>query len=163
MNAWQRYWFAPAPCLDLAVVRVIAVATQLFMMAIYGGQLHVLELRAAMPAESWQPLLILNAMNLPWGWEFRPSFETLRIIYYVAIGAGLLSLVGLLTNLSLAVFAASCVYLQAFVYSFGDFHHPEAVMMIALEVMMGRVMDEGIDHLGWLIQTMDALSASGTK
>ncbi len=38
-----------------------------------------------------------------------------------------------------------------------------AVMMIALEVMMGRVMDDGIDHLGWLIQTMDALSAFSTK
>jgi hypothetical protein len=144
MSAWQRYWFAPAPCLDLAVVRVIAVATQLFMMAVYASQLQDLELRAAMPDGNWQPLLILNVMNLPWGWEFRPSFDTLRIIYYVAIGAGLLSLVGLFTNLSLIVFAASCVYLQAFVYSFGDFHHPEAVMMIALGVLAispsGRVL-----------------------
>lgn len=144
MSAWERYWFAPAPCLDLAVVRVLAVATQLFMMAIYGAQLQNLELRAAMPDGSWQPLLILNFMNLPWGWEFRPSFDILRIIYYVAIGAGLLSLIGLLTNLSLVIFAASCMYLQAFLYSFGDFHHPEAAMMVALAVLAispsGRVL-----------------------
>jgi hypothetical protein len=33
------------------------------------------------------------------------------------------------------VFAASCVYLHAFNYSFNDFHHPEAVMMIALAAL----------------------------
>lgn len=144
MNAWQRYWFAPAPCLDLAIVRVIAVATQLFWMMVFKTQLQDLELRAAMPDGSWQPLLVLNFLNLPWGWEFRPSFETLQIIYYIAIGSGILSLVGLLTNLSLLVFAVTCVYLQAFLYSFGDFHHPEAVMMVALSVLSispsGRVL-----------------------
>jgi hypothetical protein len=150
VNAWQRYWFAPAPCLDLAVVRVVAVATQLFWMTLFAAHLPTLELRAAMPDGSWQPLLILNALNLPWGWEFRPSFEVLRIIYYVAVGAGVLSLIGLLTNLSLVVFATTCVYLQAFIYSFGDFHHPEAVMMVALSVLAispsGRVLSAD----GWL-------------
>jgi hypothetical protein len=67
VNAWQRYWFAPAPYLDLAVVRVVAVATQLFWMTLFAAHLPTLELRAAMPAESWQPLLVLNALNLPWG------------------------------------------------------------------------------------------------
>jgi hypothetical protein len=150
MNAWQRYWFAPAPCLDLAVVRVLAVATQLFWMVVWAGQLQDLELRAAMPDGSWQPLLILNIMNLPWGWEFRPSFETLRIIYYIAIGAGLLSLIGLLTNLSLIVFMAGCIYLQAFVYSFGDFHHPEAVMMIALGALAISPSGRALSLDAWL-------------
>jgi uncharacterized membrane protein YphA (DoxX/SURF4 family) len=150
VNAWQRYWFAPAPYLDLAVVRVVAVATQLFWMTLFAAHLPTLELRAAMPAESWQPLLVLNALNLPWGWDFRPSFDTLRVVYYLAVGAGALSLIGLFTNLSLLVFAATCVYLQAFIYSFGDFHHPEAVMMVALSVLAispsGRVLS--VD--GWL-------------
>jgi hypothetical protein len=55
-----------------------------------------------------------------------------------------LSLIGLLTNFSLVVFATTSVYLQAYLYSFGDFHHPEAVMMIALSVLAispsGRVL-----------------------
>ena len=97
-----------------------------------------------MPDGSWQPLLVLNVLNLPWGWGFRPSFDVLRIIYYVAIGAGALSLIGVLTNLSLVVFAVSCVYLQAFIYSFNDFHHNQAVMMVALSVLAispsGRVL-----------------------
>jgi uncharacterized membrane protein YphA (DoxX/SURF4 family) len=166
MKAWQRYWFAPAPCLDLAVVRMIAVATQLFIMTVFAGQLATLELRSAMPDGSWQPLLVLNVLNLPWGWEYRPSFELLRIIYYVAIGSGVLCLIGFLTNLSLVVFAATCVYLQAFIYSFGDFHHPEAVMMVALSMLAispsGRVLSvdawlrrrrKGEDDAGPLEQT----------
>jgi hypothetical protein len=55
-----------------------------------------------------------------------------------------LSLVGLVTNFSLVLFAATSVYLQAYLYSFGDFHHPEAVMMIALSALAispsGRVL-----------------------
>jgi len=144
MNAWQRYWFAPTPCLDLAVVRLIAVAMQLFWMVVFAVQLDVLELRATMADGSWQPLMVLNLLNLPWGWGFRPSFAVLHTIYYISIIAGLFSLVGLLTNLSLLVFAVTCIYLQAFVYSFGDFHHPEAVMMVALSMLAlspsGRVL-----------------------
>ncbi|HEX5079893.1 MAG TPA: TQO small subunit DoxD [Geminicoccaceae bacterium] len=144
MSFWQRYWFTPAPCLDLAIVRLIAVATQLFWMAIFASQLDALELRAALPAENWSPLIILNLLNLPWGWGFRPSFDTLQIIYYVSLVAGILALIGFLTNAALLVFAATCVYLQAFIHSFNDFHHPEAVMMVALTVLAlspsGRVL-----------------------
>jgi len=133
MSAWERYWFAPASCFDLAVVRIVAVATQLFF--IFSGQLGVLEARATLPDENWQPLVILNLLNLPWGWGFRPSFDVLQIIYYLCVLAGLLSLIGLFTNAALIVFAATSLYLQAFTYSFGDFHHPEAVMMVALSVL----------------------------
>jgi HTTM domain/TQO small subunit DoxD len=144
MSSWQRYWFGSAPCLDLAVVRVIAVATQLFCMMVYAGLLVALQERAALPDANWHPLIVLNLLNLPWGWGFRPSFDTLQIIYYVSIAAGLLSLIGFLTNAALVVFAVTCVYMQAFSYSFGDFHHPEAVMMVALTALAlspsGRVL-----------------------
>jgi hypothetical protein len=144
MSIWQRYWFAPAPCLDLAIVRVIAVALQLFWILVFAGQLSVLENRAALPDESWHPLIILNVLNIAWGWGVRPSLDVLVIIYYVCLVAGALSLIGLLTNAALIVFTVTCVYLQAFAYSFTDLHHPEAVMMVALGVLAispsGRVL-----------------------
>jgi len=150
MSAWQRYWFAPAPCLDLAMVRLVAVATQLFWIVIFAGQLDVLEARAALPDANWQPLIILNMLNLPWGWGFRPSFGLLEIMYYICIVAGVLSLIGLLTNAALAVFAATSVYLQAFSYSFTDFHHPEAVMMIALSVLALSPSGRALSVDAWL-------------
>ena len=150
MSAWQRYWFAPAPCLDLAMVRLIAVATQLFWIILFAVQLDVLEERAALPDANWQPLIILNMLNLPWGWGFRPSFGLLEIMYYICIVAGVLSLIGLVTNAALAVFAVTSVYLQAFSYSFSDFHHPEAVMMIALSVLALSASGRALSVDAWL-------------
>jgi uncharacterized membrane protein YphA (DoxX/SURF4 family) len=156
-------------------VRVIAEAFQLFSTTTSPGQLEVLEHFAEMPAELWQPLTILNMLNLPWGWGFRPSFDVLQTIYYICVAAGVLSLVGLLTNAALLVFAVTCVYLQAFLYSFNDFHHPQAVMMVALAVLAlspsgrvlsvdawlarrrtgngeGHLLDQTSDFAGWPIK-----------
>ena len=152
MSSWQRYWFAPASCLDLAVVRLIAVATQLFWMIVFASQLDELELRSALPADNWHPLIILNLLNLPWGWGFRPSFDALHVIYYMSLVAGFLALIGFLTNASLVVFAGTCTYLQAFVYSFNDFHHPEAVMMVALSILALSPSGRVLSMDAWLVR-----------
>jgi hypothetical protein len=141
---WRRYWFSPAPCFDLAVVRIVVCAVQLFWVFFYNEQYRALQERAALADTFFDPLIILNAFHAFFGWGFRPDFEIVSTIFYISLVAGVLSLVGLLTNLSLLIFAAASVYLQAYVYSFGDFHHPEAVMMIALSVLAispsGRVL-----------------------
>jgi uncharacterized membrane protein YphA (DoxX/SURF4 family) len=135
MIAWQRYWFSPAPCLDLAVLRIVACALQLFVVLWFGDQYSALHERAALDDRSFEPILILNAFHLPFGWGFRPAVEIVTAVFFISIAAGALSLIGLLTNVSLVTFAATSVYLQAYVYSFGDFHHPEAIMMVALAVL----------------------------
>jgi hypothetical protein len=150
MGTWERYWFEPGSCFDLAVVRIVAVATQLFCILLFADQLGALEARAALPDENWQPLVILNLLNLPWGWGFRPSFDVLQILYYVCVLTGLLSLIGLFTNAALIVFAATSLYLQAFLYSFGDFHHPQAVMMIALSVLALSPSGRALSVDAWL-------------
>jgi hypothetical protein len=141
VSAWQRYWFSPAPCFDLAMVRIIVVAVHIF---VTWHLLDAVTQRAALPDEIWEPLVILQLINLPFGFDFRPSLEALQIMDAVCVVAGVLALVGLLTNLSLAVLAFTSVYLQAYLYSFGDFHHPEAATMIALSVLAispsGRVL-----------------------
>ena len=149
---WRAYWFAPAPYLDLAVVRVFAVGIQLFSLWYFDLLGSVTE-RAALPDHHWVPLIILKVINLPFGWGYRPPLEWLTSLHDVAIVAGILALVGLATNLSLAVFAFACVYLQAYAYSFSDWHHPEAITMVALSVLAispsGRVLS--IDALiRWL-------------
>jgi hypothetical protein len=140
---WRAYWFTPAPYLDLAVVRVFAVGIQLFSLW-YFDLLGSITERAALPDHHWAPLTILKIINLPFGWGYRPPLEWLTSLHDVAIAAGILALVGLATNLSLAVFAFACVYLQAYEYSFNDFHHTEAITMIALSALAispsGRVL-----------------------
>jgi TQO small subunit DoxD len=142
-TAWHRYWFAPAPCFDLAVVRIVACTLQLYLI-LSRHQYNEIQLQAALDDAVYDPIVILNMFHLFLGWGFRPGFEILGTVFFISIAAGALSLIGLLTNLSLVVFAATSVYLQAYLYSFGDFHHPEAVMMIALSLLAlspsGRVL-----------------------
>jgi hypothetical protein len=144
MNAWNRYWFAPAPYLDLAVVRIIAVGFLLFWSAIFGGPYTWAIKNAALPDALWEPLIILKVLNLPFGWGVRPTVEVIELVQLVWMVAGLCALVGLFTRTSMLIFAATYVYLQSFIYSFGDFHHPEAVMAVALSVLAlspcGRVL-----------------------
>jgi hypothetical protein len=140
-TAWRRYWFAPAPCFDLAVLRIVACGLQLYLVR---NQYFALQEHAALDDAVYDPIVIFNVYHVVLGWGFRPDFEILQMVFFASIAAGALSLVGLLTNFSLLVFAATSVYLQAYLYSFGDFHHPEAVMMIALSVLAlspaGRVL-----------------------
>jgi hypothetical protein len=134
MAWWQQYWFRPAPLLDLAVVRIAAVALQLILLATSASP-EVLRTYAVLPLDLFQPLEMYRILTWPLGSPYFPSFEVLQGVWYVAMLCGLLALVGLATNFSLALFAAANVFLQAFLYSFGDLHHREAVMMIALSAL----------------------------
>jgi len=141
VSMWRNYWFTPSYYLDLAIVRIVAVATALVML-LYSRQWHVGF--AATSDDYWQPLVILNVFHAPFGWGFRPPLEFVEAAYFTAVIAGALSLLGILTNLSLLIFTVASVYVQAFIYSFGELHHREAVMMIALGALAispsGRVL-----------------------
>jgi predicted DCC family thiol-disulfide oxidoreductase YuxK len=54
------------------------------------------------------------------------------VLWRDALQLGRLAIFG--TNLSLIIFAVGNVFMQAFDYSFGDFHHPEGLMMITLSI-----------------------------
>jgi predicted DCC family thiol-disulfide oxidoreductase YuxK len=83
----------------------------------------------------YDALPILHALVAPIGWTFRPGAEFVEIVLFLTIAAGALGLIGLFTNAALLVFALGCAFLQSFLYSFGDFHHPEAVLIIALGLL----------------------------
>jgi hypothetical protein len=78
-----------------------------------------------------------------------PSPDLVMTIYWLTLLIGLLSLAGLFTNISLFLFFLGNIFLQAFTYSFGDSHHREAIMMIALLVLAlgpsGKVLS--LDYL----------------
>jgi Vitamin K-dependent gamma-carboxylase len=133
MSWWNNYWFRPSPLVDLAVVRIVAVMTQLLLVWL---KFDVVMANVTLMPDQWfVPLPILNLLTFSFGEPYRPSAEVVEVIWFATFGAGLLALIGLLTNLSLMIFATGSVFLQAVIYSFGDYHHPEAVMMLALGVL----------------------------
>jgi hypothetical protein len=131
IDSWHNYWFCPAPLVNLAVLRILAVGFQLsflFTQKILGSLVE----KAALPDALYHPVLVLRSFTWLFGGPGRPPLDFFEIVFWTVVVAGVLALVGLGTNLCLALFAVGNVIMQAYLYSFGDHHHPEALMMIAL-------------------------------
>lgn len=142
-RAWRAYWFRPAPLFDLAVVRIAAVAFQLQWLLRLDRRRTFAEW-GGFPDALYDPLPLLRLLTLPFGWRVRPMPEVLEVVYWVTVATGVFALAGVRTSVALAVFTAGNVFLIAFRYSFGEVHHPEAIMMIALGVLAlspaGRIL-----------------------
>jgi|GEM_PF-874288 uncharacterized membrane protein YphA (DoxX/SURF4 family) len=124
---WNNFWFADAPYFDLAVMRIACVAFQCFFLldSQFGAVQYVLSL----PADMYHPPVLMWALTggtEPW------TASVIYPLYWITVLAGFAALVGLLTNASMVVFSLCNLYLQLFIFSFGDYHHPEAIMVIGL-------------------------------
>jgi hypothetical protein len=133
---WTRYWFRPAPLLDLAVCRIACVAVQLFLLIEMNHfNTKRLLMLSTLPDSWYAPLPILRLVISPLGSTFRPPVELLLAVYWLTVAGGILALIGFTTNGSLLLFALGNIFLQAFSYSFGELHHSSALMMIALSIL----------------------------
>ena len=78
-----------------------------------------------------------------------PGFQYVLMIKYAAIISGVFALVGFLTNVSLVVFVYTNLVIITHFYSYSDFHHTEAPLMLALVYLAlspaGRVLS--VDRL----------------
>ncbi len=134
-RGWKSYWFRPAPYLYLAVIRIVAVGTQLLIRWFDGGYstgLRQLLRLANLPDSMFEPLPVLRLYLFPFGADARPAAWVLASVYCVTIFAGICGLLGLKTRPHLFLFALGNTFLQAFAFSFGDLHHREALMTVAL-------------------------------
>lgn len=131
-KSWNKFWFSPAPYFDLAFLRILFTSLQVFVLL--NHSFDKIQYTLTLPPETYLPLPAVKVLLLPFGlgWGAMPDAALMHGVYLATLLTGFLSLVGLLTNISLFVFFLGNVLLQAFIYSFGDSHHPEAIMMIAL-------------------------------
>lgn len=129
---WNKYWFRPTPLLHLAIARIVIVGFQLFYLVSSENIIPRLLERTQVPDRVYDPIPILRVLTLPFGWNFRPSLGFIAVVFSLTLVTGCLALVGIKTNFSLFFFAIGNIFIQAFLYSFGDHHHPEGIMMMAL-------------------------------
>jgi hypothetical protein len=136
IKRWNTYWFSPAPLAQLAICRILLVGVQLLLLVRLDdynyNRLADLTLKSA---SSYNPLPVFTLLTWPLGPEFRPSFEILITVYSITLAVGTLALVGLKTNINLALFVLGIIFLQAFSYSFNEYHHPEPPMIFALSLL----------------------------
>jgi predicted DCC family thiol-disulfide oxidoreductase YuxK len=136
LQRWNAYWFRHSALADLAICRIVIVTFQLFLLVTNDTyNYRALSSVSALPETLYDPLPVLRLVTWPLGWGYRPSIEFLGAVYSITLLAGVLALIGFKTNLSLFIFAVGNIVLQAYLYSFGDFHHPEGLMMITLVVL----------------------------
>ena len=143
MNAWNRYWFADTAYVNLAVLRISACFVLLFHTVVFHDYPAALAERFAYDDSLYRPIVLLKLVHAPFGLitgapdlgAVRPPDAVVSAIFVLTVVGGILGLVGLMSRVSLAVAAVGFAYIQGFVYSFKDFHHPEAILAIGLTVL----------------------------
>ena len=132
LRALDRHWFAPAPLRDLAFFRITVVAAQLL---VFLPSLDNIRRLGRADERLWYPLPALKVLLWPFGWGARPDPMLLEGVLYLTVLAGILALIGLYTRPSLLAFAAGNALLIAHGYSYGEYHHPDAAMVLALAIL----------------------------
>jgi hypothetical protein len=128
----ERHWFTASPLRDLAIARIAAV----------GAQLAILTLPWIPGAEDadltqtdpifYQPRLALRLLLTPFFWVDRPDAAFLHASWLFGVVCGVAALLGLFTRFSLLGLAWASTLLVAHNYSYIEYHHTDALMMIAL-------------------------------
>lgn len=143
LHLWESYWFRPGLLFNLAVVRILLVLFKLRSVLRPDYLEDALALTQA-PDFQYRPLPVLKIFLALLGNIESPGAELLTVIYWITAVAGVLALLGLFTNPSLLVFSLGSLFFQGYKYSFGDFHHTEALMLIGLLLIAlapsGRVL-----------------------
>lgn len=129
---WDEFWFRSAPLLNLAMCRLIVVGYQLYRHV--GGYKYYLAVTRA-PEVLYDPLPVLELFIWPFGAAYRPGQEVVIVVYWVTLGAGVAAWIGLYTKPNLWIFALGNVFLTGHNYSYGEYHHPSALMLIALVIL----------------------------
>ena len=128
-DRWNAYWFPVTGTRDLALCRIIAVAAQLFWyFPSFHEQLNLVSKNSSFIDP--QVFIRIIAAVVPRNLLFTPS--AFAVIHAVTIAAGVAALIGLLTRVSLFVFALGIWFFIAHLYSYADVHHESALFLIFL-------------------------------
>jgi hypothetical protein len=130
---WSKYWFSEEPYFDLGVMRLGVVALQLITLV--DVQFDKLTRVVSLPRVLYHPDALMRLVMLPWGWTTPPNPNLMFPLYWVTLICGLGALLGVGTGVCMVVLAAGSIFLQAYIYSFVDFHHNEAVLLLALAAL----------------------------
>ena len=133
LKTWTEYWFEPGSLRDLAIFRIGVVGVQLLY--ILPLKWNDIALSAGYPDSLFEPILMLRILTLDLASTFRPPHELLVALFSLAIVSGVGSLIGWRTNIWLAILALTSLFIQAFLFSFGEMHHAQAAILIALGLL----------------------------
>ena len=132
LHWWKSYWFSETTGLQLALCRIVIVAAQLFFFfPSLDSQLTFLQ-----PFRGFiDPQLVIVVISKLLPGDLLATAAAFKIIYWMTAAAGITTLIGLFTRTSAFAFALGNWILVAHVYSYGEDHHPEAILCIFLMLL----------------------------
>jgi hypothetical protein len=124
-EAWNRFWFEPAPLARLAAFRALVMALVFCDLLAYSAT--ALRNSALVDAGSaglhWRPIYAFKLLGLqPIG------VSTAEAVVAVGLIAAAMGAIGLCSNLSCVVAGLSSIYLSGLVYSFEKVHHDKIAL-----------------------------------
>jgi hypothetical protein len=125
LNRWLRFWFQPSPPTNLCVSRAVFYSALLL--------LYAKEDYSAWGTVSpafWMPLPIFSALHLRT--LSPPALSVVQMLWRTAL---LTSALGLFTNLSMAIAAATSFYLLGLPHNFGHTFHFDALLVITCVIL----------------------------
>ena len=129
VDRWNSYWFTESTGLPLALTRIVVVAAQLF---IFFPSLES-QLMFFQPFRGLiEPQILIVAISKLLPYHLFLTVPVFTTLYCVTIIAGIATLIGFFTRTSAFVFALGNWILVAHGYSYGEDHHPEAILCILL-------------------------------
>ncbi len=111
-----------------AVLRIVCVALQLVWFRYPLSSHRKLLAAPGFEDPQWFVRVLLTFFDEP---TLR-SAAVIEAAWWVTMACGLLALVGLFTRAALGLFAAGTMLLISHVYSYGEYHHPEALYVVFL-------------------------------
>lgn len=123
-SRWTRFWFEPAPAMDLAVARILFFA---MMFAVYAPRDF-----AAFGNVStvfWQPVWLFRALHLP-----PPAHGVVAVVQVLWKVSLLMSCIGFATRFATATAALLGTYLLGLNGSFGWIDHADPVLVFGMAI-----------------------------
>ena len=133
IERWNRWWFPESDGLDLAVCRILAVGSLLFVFLPFfmpspSEHIALIERPGGFDHPQW--MIRFLAGVVPADSSLWPHL--VRGAFAIAIGAGLTTLIGLRTRASAALLTLATWFLVSHDGSYGEIHHPEIVLSMFL-------------------------------
>ena len=174
IERWNRWWYPQSDGLDLAVCRILAVGSLLFVflpffMTTPAEHLALIGRPGGFDHPQWMIRLVaavVPAESPVWPHLVRGAFA-------IAVGAGVATLVGLRTRTSAALLTLAIWFLVSHDGSYGEIHHPDIVLSmfllflalsssgrrLSLDALLERRAEGPTDRVVWPLRLTQVLLA----
>ena len=137
IERWNGWWYPQSDGLDLAVCRILAVGSLLFVflpffMTTPAENLALIDRPGGFDHPQWMIRLVaavVPAESPAWPHLVRGAFA-------IAVGAGVATLVGLMTRTSAALLTLAIWFLVSHDGSYGEIHHSDIVLSMFLLLLI---------------------------